>query len=190
MATRNTTFSANSVATRSSAELSATLDLLWGGQTKEEKRLRKLVGEALFGVFTPDAWGQMSLEKIERGAKIMQSFRKRCERTKACRTRSWPRWRHCRSTSTHSTKGRPKKTTFPFNKFGHPLLSEMNGYRRVSGANLESGVGGQFNQVCRLGTLAKVPFRLGSTSFAECSYGPFPTAETCSQTGKVYVCTL
>jgi hypothetical protein len=61
-------------------ELSAVLEILWGGQTKDEKRLRKLAGEALFGVLTPEAWGQMSLEKIERGAKIMQSFRKRCER--------------------------------------------------------------------------------------------------------------
>jgi hypothetical protein len=61
------------------AELSATLDLLWGGQGKEEKRLRKLVGEAIFGVLTQDAWEKMSLEKIERGTRIVQAFRKRCQ---------------------------------------------------------------------------------------------------------------
>lgn len=61
------------------AELSATLDLLWGGQGKEEKRMRKLVGEAIFGVLTQDAWEKMSLEKIERGTRIVQAFRKRCQ---------------------------------------------------------------------------------------------------------------
>jgi hypothetical protein len=61
------------------AELSATFDLLWGGQGKEEKRLRKLVGEAIFGVLTQDAWEKMSLEKIERGVHIAQAFRKRCQ---------------------------------------------------------------------------------------------------------------
>jgi hypothetical protein len=61
------------------AELAASLDLLWGGQGKEEKRLRKLVGEAIFGVLTQDAWGNMPLEKIERGTRIVQAFRKRCQ---------------------------------------------------------------------------------------------------------------
>lgn len=59
------------------AELSATLDILWGGQGKEEKRMRRLVGEAIFGALTQEAWEKMSLEKIERGTHIVQAFRKR-----------------------------------------------------------------------------------------------------------------
>jgi hypothetical protein len=73
------------------AELSATLDLLWGGQGKEEKRLRKLVGEAIFGVLTQEAWEKMSLEKIERGTRIAAGLSQALPGGWACRIQNWPR---------------------------------------------------------------------------------------------------
>jgi hypothetical protein len=71
------------------AELSATLDLLWGGQGKEEKRLRKLVGEAIFGVLTQDAWEKMSLEK---SSAALASCRPSANvaRRMGCRIQNWP----------------------------------------------------------------------------------------------------
>lgn len=62
------------------AEQKASFELLWGGSGKEEKRIRLLAGDAIFGVRTVDAWEKLSLQKIERGVRIIQAFEKRVER--------------------------------------------------------------------------------------------------------------
>lgn len=60
------------------AELKASLELLFGGQTKESKRLRMLITEKLFnGLKSQEAVDNAGLVKIERGVRIFQSFEKR-----------------------------------------------------------------------------------------------------------------
>lgn len=58
-------------------ELDASMQLLWGGQGQAEKRIRTLVGEALFGVRSKTALAELSLEAVERGVKILQAFERR-----------------------------------------------------------------------------------------------------------------
>jgi hypothetical protein len=58
-------------------ELDAALQLLWGGNGQAEKRMRMLVGEALFGVRSKSALEQLELDKVERGVKIIQGFEQR-----------------------------------------------------------------------------------------------------------------
>jgi hypothetical protein len=62
------------------AELKATLELLFGGQTKEAKRLRMLVTEKLFGFLSQEGADSASLDKIERGVRILQSFQERARK--------------------------------------------------------------------------------------------------------------
>lgn len=59
------------------AELKATLELLFGGQTKEAKRLRMLVTEKLFGFLSQEGADSVSIDKIERGVRIIQAFQER-----------------------------------------------------------------------------------------------------------------
>ena len=58
-------------------ELHASMELLWGGNGKEEKRMRLLVFEHIFGFRSKEAADNASLEKIERGVRILQRFEKR-----------------------------------------------------------------------------------------------------------------
>ena len=55
----------------------ATLDLLWGGSSAVEKRMRVLVTEHIFGIKSKEAVAGFSLDKLERGLKILQTFEKR-----------------------------------------------------------------------------------------------------------------
>jgi hypothetical protein len=62
------------------AELHATMDLLWGGQAKEAKELRIRVFEHIFGFRSKEAADAANLETIERGVRILQAFEKRCKK--------------------------------------------------------------------------------------------------------------
>jgi hypothetical protein len=61
------------------AELHATMEILWGGSSKEMKDARMRVFEHIFGFRSKEAADNASLEKIERGVRILQSFEKRCK---------------------------------------------------------------------------------------------------------------
>lgn len=61
------------------AEFNAAIELLWGGQTKEQKQMRLKVFERIFGFRTKEAAEAAKLEVIERGVRIMQAFEKRCK---------------------------------------------------------------------------------------------------------------
>lgn len=65
------------------AEMHATMELLWGGTGKTEKQMRLRVFEHIFGFRTKEAADEASLEKIERGVRILQAFEKRIAREKA-----------------------------------------------------------------------------------------------------------
>jgi hypothetical protein len=65
------------------AEMHATMELLWGGSGKQEKQMRLRVFEHIFGFRTKEAADEASLEKIERGVRILQAFEKRVAREKA-----------------------------------------------------------------------------------------------------------
>ena len=62
------------------AELHATMELLWGGTAREAKELRILVFEHIFGFRSKEAADNATLETIERGVRILQAFEKRCKR--------------------------------------------------------------------------------------------------------------
>jgi hypothetical protein len=65
-----------------SAELHATMDMLWGGSAVAAKQLRMKVFEHVFGFKSKEAADAASLEKIERGVRILQAFERRCQREK------------------------------------------------------------------------------------------------------------
>ena len=60
-----------------SAELHATMDMLWGGTAVAAKQMRMKVFEHVFGFKTKEAADAQSLDKIERGVRILQAFEKR-----------------------------------------------------------------------------------------------------------------
>src|SRR5262245_38066763 len=62
-------------------EIKATLDLLWGGSSAVEKRMRLLVTERIFGIKSRESVAALSLDKLERGLKILQAFDKRAAPT-------------------------------------------------------------------------------------------------------------
>ena len=64
-------------------EIKATLDLLWGGSSAVEKRMRLLVTERIFGIKSREAVAALSLDKLERGLKILQAFEKRVRADKS-----------------------------------------------------------------------------------------------------------
>ena len=64
-------------------EIKATLDLLWGGSSAVEKRMRLLVTERIFGIKSKEAVAALSLDKLERGLKILQAFEKRVRADKS-----------------------------------------------------------------------------------------------------------
>jgi hypothetical protein len=66
-----------------SAELHATMDMLWGGTAVAAKQMRMKVFEHVFGFKSKEAADAANLEKIERGVRILQAFEKRCQREKA-----------------------------------------------------------------------------------------------------------
>jgi hypothetical protein len=61
-----------------SAELHATMDALWGGTAVAAKQMRMKVFEHIFGFKSKEAADAASLDKIERGVRILQAFEKRC----------------------------------------------------------------------------------------------------------------
>lgn len=62
-----------------SAELHATMEMLWGGTAKEAKQMRMKVFEHVFGFKSKEAADAAPLDKIERGVRILQAFEKRCK---------------------------------------------------------------------------------------------------------------
>jgi len=64
-------------------EIKATLDLLWGGSSVVEKRMRLLVTERIFGIKSKEAVAALSLDKLERGLKILQALEKRVRADKS-----------------------------------------------------------------------------------------------------------
>lgn len=61
------------------AEFNAAIELLWGGQAKNDKHMRLKVFERIFGFRTKEAAEAAKLEVIERGVRIMQAFERRCK---------------------------------------------------------------------------------------------------------------
>jgi hypothetical protein len=64
-------------------EIKATLDLLWGGSSAVEKRMRLLVTEHIFGIKSREGVAALSLDKLERGLHILQTFEKRVRADKS-----------------------------------------------------------------------------------------------------------
>jgi hypothetical protein len=62
-----------------SAELHCTMDSLWGGSAVAAKQMRMKVFEHIFGFKSKEAADAASLDKIERGVRILQAFEKRCK---------------------------------------------------------------------------------------------------------------
>lgn len=62
-----------------SAELHCSMDALWGGTAVAAKQMRMKVFEHVFGFKSKEAADAASLEKIERGVKILQAFERRCK---------------------------------------------------------------------------------------------------------------
>ena len=60
-----------------SAELHATMESLWGGTAQAAKQMRMKVFEHVFGFKSKEAADAASLDKIERGVRILQAFEKR-----------------------------------------------------------------------------------------------------------------
>lgn len=60
-------------------EFTASIELLWGGQTQAAKQMRVKVFERIFGFKTKASAEAAKLEVIERGVRIMQAFEKRCK---------------------------------------------------------------------------------------------------------------
>lgn len=65
---------------QTSGEVTELLDHLLGGSGADAKHLRREVTRSIFGVLSKDNAAEMSLEKVERGLKILQSFERRCAR--------------------------------------------------------------------------------------------------------------
>lgn len=63
-----------------SAEITELLDHLLGGSSADAKHVRREVTRAVFGVLSKETAADMSLEKVERGLKILQAFEKRTQR--------------------------------------------------------------------------------------------------------------
>lgn len=63
-----------------SAELHATMEMLWGGSAQDAKKMRMKVFEHVFGFKTKEAADAAPLDKIERGVRILQAFEKRCKK--------------------------------------------------------------------------------------------------------------
>lgn len=59
-----------------SAEIKAILDLYFGGRAKEDIQMRIVVSDAIFGVKSKEAADALSLDKLERGLRILQVFDK------------------------------------------------------------------------------------------------------------------
>lgn len=62
-------------------EVKAFLDLYFAGRGREEVQLRIAVNEAIFGVMSKEAIEALSLEKLERGLRILQVFHKYPDKT-------------------------------------------------------------------------------------------------------------
>ena len=60
-----------------SAELHATMDMLWGGSAQIAKQMRMKVFEHVFGFKSKEAADAAPLDKIERGVRILQAFERR-----------------------------------------------------------------------------------------------------------------
>jgi hypothetical protein len=60
-----------------SAELHATMDMLWGGTAVAAKQMRMKVFEHVFGFKSKEAADAATLDKIERGVRILQAFERR-----------------------------------------------------------------------------------------------------------------
>ena len=68
------------------AELHAAMELLFGGQSREDKRMRLLVFEHVFGFRSKEAAEKASLDVIERGVRIIQAFEQRVKKEKTAGT--------------------------------------------------------------------------------------------------------
>src|SRR5215470_17306453 len=75
--------SGGSAATSAPKRSRPTLDLLWGGSSAFEKRMGLLVTERMFGIKSREAVAALSLDKLERGLKVLQAFEKRVRANKA-----------------------------------------------------------------------------------------------------------
>jgi hypothetical protein len=64
-------------------EITELLDHLFGGTGKEDKHIRREVTRSIFNVLSKEAAADMSLEKVERGLRILQAFERRIKREKA-----------------------------------------------------------------------------------------------------------
>jgi hypothetical protein len=62
------------------AELHASMEMLWGGQSKDAKSTRMKVFEHIFGFRTKEAADAAPLGTIERGVRILQAFERRCKK--------------------------------------------------------------------------------------------------------------
>lgn len=65
-----------------SGELHATMEYLWGGTSGDAKKMRMKVFEHIFGFKSKEAAEAASLDKIERGVRILQAFEKRVKEAK------------------------------------------------------------------------------------------------------------
>jgi hypothetical protein len=63
-----------------SAEVTELLDHLLGGSGADAKHLRREVTRAIFGVLSKETAADMSLDKVERGLRILQAFERRTQR--------------------------------------------------------------------------------------------------------------
>lgn len=59
-----------------SAEIKGCLDLYFAGQGKEDKQLRIAINDMIFGVKSKEAADALSLEKLERGLRILHAYEK------------------------------------------------------------------------------------------------------------------
>src|SRR5579872_3549976 len=97
-----------------SGELHCSMETLWGGTAQAAKQMRMKVFEHIFGFKSKEAADAASLDKVERGVRILQAFEKRCKREQEAGNdilakmnwRSLPSWT---STSANSTKALRKK---------------------------------------------------------------------------------
>lgn len=64
-----------------SAEIKAVLDLYFGGRSKEDVQARITVSDAIFGVKSKEAADQLSIEALERGLRILQTFHRYPDKT-------------------------------------------------------------------------------------------------------------
>ena len=59
-----------------SAEIKGCLDLFFAGQGREEKQLRIAINDLIFGVKSKEAADALSVEKLERGLRILHAYEK------------------------------------------------------------------------------------------------------------------